>query len=94
MKNEGIKNEGMKSRLVVWSSSGTVVKNGVETAVVERSRTDKGELELWYQKNLSAYTDLMLVFLTAWAIVAPKNNLVYSVFKDLPERPEELRRHD
>jgi len=52
----------------------------------------KGELELWYQKNLSAYTDLMLVFLTAWAIVAPKSELVYTVFKDLPERPEELRK--
>ena len=87
-----MKNEGMKSRLVVWSSSGTVVKNGVETAVVERSRNDKGELELWYQKNLSAYTDLMLVFLTAWAIVAPQSELVYKVFRDLPERPEELRR--
>jgi len=51
----------------------------------------KGELELWYQKNLSLYTDLMLIFLTAWAIIYPKNNLVYKVFKDLPERPEELR---
>ena len=54
----------------------------------------KGELELWYQKNLSAYTDLMLVFLTAWAIVAPHSELVYKVFKDLPERPMELRRRD
>jgi lipopolysaccharide/colanic/teichoic acid biosynthesis glycosyltransferase len=52
----------------------------------------KGELELWYQKNLSAYTDLMLVSLTAWAIVAPQSELVYKVFRDLPERPEELRK--
>lgn len=50
----------------------------------------KGELELWYQKNLSLYTDLMLIFLTAYALVAPQNNLVYKVFKDLPERPKEL----
>ena len=54
----------------------------------------KGELELWYQKNLSAYTDLMLVFLTSWAIVAPQSELVYTVFKDLPERPEQLRGGD
>ena len=51
----------------------------------------KGELEVWYQKNLSLYTDLMLIFLTAWAIIAPESNLVYKIFKDLPERPEELR---
>ena len=50
----------------------------------------KGELELWYQKNLSLYTDVMLIFLTAWAILYPENNLVYKVFKDLPERPKEL----
>ena len=50
----------------------------------------KGELELWYQKHVSIYTDLMLIFLTAWAIIYPKNNLVYKIFKDLPERPKEL----
>jgi len=50
----------------------------------------KGELELWYQKNLSLYTDLMLIFLTAWAIFYPENNLVYKVFKDLPEMPIEI----
>jgi lipopolysaccharide/colanic/teichoic acid biosynthesis glycosyltransferase len=49
----------------------------------------KGELELWYQDHLSFYTDFMLLFLTAWAIVAPESNLVFKVFKDLPERTEE-----
>lgn len=51
----------------------------------------KGELELWYQKNLSFYTDIMLVFLTAWAIVSPKSQLVYNIFTNLPELPEELK---
>ena len=54
----------------------------------------KGEVELWYHKNLSFSTDLKLISLTAWAILAPESNLVYKVFRDLPERPEELRRHD
>lgn len=51
----------------------------------------KGELELWYQKHLSFYTDIMLMFLTAWVIVKPESDLVYRVFRDLPKRPEELR---
>jgi lipopolysaccharide/colanic/teichoic acid biosynthesis glycosyltransferase len=51
----------------------------------------KGELELWYQKHLSFYTDFMLIFLTAWVIVAPKSELVFKIFKDLPDRPEELK---
>jgi lipopolysaccharide/colanic/teichoic acid biosynthesis glycosyltransferase len=51
----------------------------------------KGELELWYQKHLSFYTDFMLIFLTAWVIVAPESELVYALFKDLPPRPAELK---
>jgi lipopolysaccharide/colanic/teichoic acid biosynthesis glycosyltransferase len=50
----------------------------------------KGELETWYQKNISFYTDFMLLFLTAWVIVVPDSNLVFKIFKDLPERPPEL----
>jgi len=45
----------------------------------------KGELELWYQKNLSFRTDVMIIFLTAWVIAFPKSPLIHSVFKDLPE---------
>lgn len=48
----------------------------------------KGELELWYQKHLSLYTDLMIMLLTALVIVSPESNLVYSIFKDLPDRPK------
>lgn len=51
----------------------------------------KGELELWYQEHCSFYTDFMLIFLTAYALIAPQNRLVYQVFKDLPERPEHLK---
>ena len=50
----------------------------------------KGELELWYQNHLSLYTDFMLIFLTAWVIIFPKSQLVYQIFRDLPERPQEL----
>ena len=45
----------------------------------------KGALELWYQKHASLYTDFMIIFLTAWSIIFPKNNLVNKIFKDLPE---------
>ena len=45
----------------------------------------KGELELWYQRHLSFWTDGMIIFLTAWVIVFPKSQLIRKVFKDLPE---------
>jgi lipopolysaccharide/colanic/teichoic acid biosynthesis glycosyltransferase len=47
----------------------------------------KGALELWYQKHASIYTDLMIIFLTAWSIIFPKTNLIYKIFRDLPTRP-------
>ena len=51
----------------------------------------KGKLELWYQDNISFYTDFMIIFLTVWVILFPKSQLAYRVFKDLPEKPEFLK---
>ena len=50
----------------------------------------KGELELWYQDNISFYTDFTIIFLTIWVIFFPKSNLVYKVFKGLPSPPDFL----
>lgn len=45
----------------------------------------KALLEEWYQNNLSFYTDIMIIFLTAWYIFFPASNLVYKVFPTLPK---------
>lgn len=50
----------------------------------------KGELEIWYQAQLSLRTDFMLGFLTAWVIFFPHSGLVQKIFRDLPARPEYL----
>ena len=46
----------------------------------------KGELELWYQKNRSFFVDLKLIVLTAWVILSPSSQIIYTWFKDLPTR--------
>ena len=46
----------------------------------------KGAIEMWYQDHASVYTDLMIIFLTAFSIIAPRNTLVTRIFKDLPIR--------
>ena len=51
----------------------------------------KAALELWYQQHASVYTDCMIIFLTAWSILFPKNKLTQKIFKDLPTRSENLR---
>ena len=40
----------------------------------------KGELELWYQDNLSFITDVKLVFCTAWVIVFSESELPFIVY--------------
>ena len=50
----------------------------------------KGRLEIWYQKNASFRTDLLIMFLTAWQIFSPHSDLVFRIFKDLPQKPQEL----
>ncbi len=51
----------------------------------------KGELELWYQKNISFLTDIKLIFLTAYVILFPKSNIYNNFFNSLPKRPKHLR---
>jgi len=46
----------------------------------------KGELELWYQQNASLFTDIKIIFLTAWSILFPKNELAFKLFQNLPKR--------
>lgn len=48
----------------------------------------KGALELWYSDHLSFRTDLLIILLTVVVIVAPENNLVFKIFKDLPQKPD------
>ena len=51
----------------------------------------KGELEIWYQKNISFKTDILLIFSTIISILRPSSNFVYKLFPNLPEKPNHLK---
>jgi lipopolysaccharide/colanic/teichoic acid biosynthesis glycosyltransferase len=46
----------------------------------------KGRLEQWYQERRGFVVDFKIIIVTAWVIIQPKSNLVYSWFKGLPNR--------
>ena len=46
----------------------------------------KGALEMWYQRHIGFWTDMMLIFLTAWVILFPRSKLMNRVFPSLPKR--------
>lgn len=52
---------------------------------IEKIYPFKGELEEWYQENVSFITDLKLFLLTAWIILSPKSELHKKVLKGLPK---------
>lgn len=52
----------------------------------------KGELEIWYTEHRNPRTYLLIILLTAAAIVSPGSRLYEKCFPDLPRPPEALRR--
>lgn len=44
----------------------------------------KGRLEEWYAQHQTIDTYFKLIILTAWVIVFPRLNVVWSAFPDLP----------
>lgn len=54
----------------------------------------KGEVESWYSRHASLWTDLKLILLTAISLIWPSNLLIYKWFKDFPPRPQALREQE
>ncbi|MEZ4906397.1 MAG: sugar transferase [Saprospiraceae bacterium] len=52
----------------------------------------KGDLELWYQENASMITDFKIIFLTVWLIIFPDSDLPETFFKNLPPKPDFLKK--
>jgi lipopolysaccharide/colanic/teichoic acid biosynthesis glycosyltransferase len=50
----------------------------------------KASLELWYQKNVSVWTDTKLIFCTLYALIFPDTKLPYVLFRSLPSAPGNL----
>ena len=51
----------------------------------------KGALEEWFVANKSLYVYFTAIFITAWAVLFPGSQIVWSVFDDLPVPPSELK---
>jgi lipopolysaccharide/colanic/teichoic acid biosynthesis glycosyltransferase len=51
----------------------------------------KGALEEWFVSNKGLYIYFVAIFTTVWAVLFPKTKLAWTVFKGLPEPPEELK---
>jgi lipopolysaccharide/colanic/teichoic acid biosynthesis glycosyltransferase len=50
----------------------------------------KGALEEWYVANQGLYTYVMCIVVTAWVVLFPKSEVMWKVFGNLPQPPQEL----
>lgn len=50
----------------------------------------KSQLEIWYFKNVSFTVDLKILLLTFWSILNNNSNIIYSLFRDIPKKPDIL----
>lgn len=51
----------------------------------------KGEIEGWYVLNQGLKIYFWVIFLTFWVILFPSSKLVWKIFKDLPNPPDQLK---
>jgi lipopolysaccharide/colanic/teichoic acid biosynthesis glycosyltransferase len=50
----------------------------------------KAALEKWYYNHQDVVTDLLIILVTAWAVLNSRSNLHRHIWKDLPEPPAGL----
>lgn len=51
----------------------------------------KGQVEEWYVENRNLYVYFLLILITGWVVFIPKSNIVWKLFKSLPEPPFQLK---
>ena len=51
----------------------------------------KGTLEEWFVSNKSLYIYFVAIFVTVWTVLIPSTKIVWRVFKQLPEPPDDLK---
>lgn len=75
---------------IVFRDEEAILKSSSKSELecyVEDVAPYKGKLEIWYKERCSLGLDVMLIFLTAWAVVFPRTNLHFRILRSLPRSP-------
>ena len=77
---------------IVFRDEEKILSQGGDPKEIYKTKISpyKGELELWYQQNISFWVDFKIIILTAWVIIFPESELHYKWFKNLPAKPDYL----
>jgi len=77
---------------IVFRDEEKILSQGGDPKEIYKTKISpyKGELELWYQQNISFWVDIKIMILTFWVIIFPESELHYKWFKNLPAKPDYL----
>jgi len=77
---------------IVFRDEEKIISQGGDPKEIYRTKISpyKGDLELWYQQNISFWVDIRIMILTFWVIIFPESELYYKWFKNLPSKPDYL----
>jgi lipopolysaccharide/colanic/teichoic acid biosynthesis glycosyltransferase len=56
-----------------------------EECVKQEIMPRKASAEKWYFNHQGFFTDILLIFITAWVVLFPNSNIMHKIFKDLPQ---------
>jgi len=78
---------------IVFRDEEKILSQGGDPKEIYKTKISpyKGELELWYQQNISFWVDIKIMILTFWVVVFPESNLHYKWLKNLPTKPDYLK---
>ena len=51
----------------------------------------KGALEEWFVEKKGIFIYFLAIFITVWTVLIPTKRIIWDIFKDLPEPPNELK---
>ena len=69
---------------IVFRDEEKIISAGDPEEIYKKVYRHKGALEIWYQQHASMWTDIKVIFVTAWLIIFPGSKLKEKAFKGLP----------
>ena len=57
---------------------------------IENITPHKGDLEVWFVRNVNTWLYVKIIFVTAWVLFIPSSKIVNKVFVGLPKLPDTL----
>ena len=77
---------------IIFRNEEEILNNSVSTIKFYKNIISpyKGSIEIWYADNKNIIIYFILILITIWTVLFPRNRLVWKLFPNLPKPSEDL----